>query len=69
MINCSFCGDAIEKGSGKMFVKSDGSVLYFCSGKCEKNSNMRDRKKVKWTAEYIKLKKRRLKTLTKSESK
>lgn len=35
---CSFCGKKIEYGSGKMFVKKDGSVLYFCSSKCENNS-------------------------------
>jgi large subunit ribosomal protein L24e len=66
---CSFCGEKMEKGSGKIFVKSDGSILYFCSGKCEKNSNIRDRKKIKWTSEYQKLKKRRVKTLTKAEKK
>jgi len=69
MTSCSFCGNMIERGSGKMFVKSDGSILYFCSRKCEKNEEMRDRKTVRWTQEYTKLKKRRLKTITKAEKK
>jgi len=34
---CSFCKKDIEPGRGKMFVKKDGAVLYFCSSKCEKN--------------------------------
>ncbi|MFQ6107571.1 MAG: 50S ribosomal protein L24e [Thermoplasmata archaeon] len=34
---CSFCGEKIEPGTGKMFVKRDGTVFFFCSGKCQKN--------------------------------
>lgn len=34
---CSFCYRAIEPGTGKMFVKKDGTVLNFCSNKCYKN--------------------------------
>lgn len=34
---CSFCDTKIEAGTGKMFVKKDGAVLYFCSRSCEKN--------------------------------
>jgi len=37
MVKCSFCGKVIEKGTGKMFIKNDGKILYFCSTKCEKN--------------------------------
>ena len=37
MSSCSFCGNAIEKGTGKMFVKRDGHVFWFCSKKCQKN--------------------------------
>ncbi|MBU6997802.1 MAG: hypothetical protein HXS41_02315 [Theionarchaea archaeon] len=49
-VKCSFCGKDIEKGTGKMYVKKDGAVLYFCSGKCEKNMVNLGRKsrKVKW---------------------
>lgn len=69
MTHCSFCGNDLEKGSGKMSVKSDGSIMYFCSCKCEKNSLIRDKKKVKWTSEYRKLKQRRMKGIEKPESK
>lgn len=37
-LRCSFCSNAIEAGTGKMFVRRDGSVSYFCSSKCEKNA-------------------------------
>uniref|UniRef100_A0A7C3RG71 Large ribosomal subunit protein eL24 n=1 Tax=Archaeoglobus fulgidus TaxID=2234 RepID=A0A7C3RG71_ARCFL len=48
---CSFCGYEIEPGTGKMYVRRDGRVLYFCSGKCEKNMLKLKRKprKLKWT--------------------
>lgn len=35
MPNCSYCKTAIPIGTGKMFVKNDGSIFYFCSRKCE----------------------------------
>ncbi len=35
--SCSFCGRQIEPGTGRMFVKRDGSVFNFCSKKCYKN--------------------------------
>jgi len=34
---CSFCGNEIEPGTGKMYVKKDGTILNFCSNKCQKN--------------------------------
>ncbi|MDK2825687.1 LSU ribosomal protein L24E [Methanolobus vulcani] len=34
---CSFCGELLEPGTGKLFVKKDGSIYYFCSSKCESN--------------------------------
>jgi len=36
MADCSFCGTIIEKGTGVMYVKKDGKILWFCSTKCEK---------------------------------
>ncbi len=53
-MKCSFCGKEIPKGSGKMYVKKDGTVLYFCSSKCEKNMLKlgRDPRKIKWTKKY-----------------
>jgi large subunit ribosomal protein L24e len=54
MAKCSFCGETIEKGTGKMFVEKDGKILYFCSSKCEKNLNKLHRKarNFKWTQHY-----------------
>ncbi len=37
MRTCSFCHKEIEEGTGKMYVKKDGSIYFFCSSKCEKN--------------------------------
>ncbi|NLU46138.1 MAG: 50S ribosomal protein L24e [Euryarchaeota archaeon] len=34
---CSFCGQVIEPGTGKMYVKKDGTVLHFDANKCYKN--------------------------------
>ncbi|MDR0888158.1 MAG: 50S ribosomal protein L24e [Candidatus Methanoplasma sp.] len=34
---CSFCGADIEPGTGKMYVKKDGTVFNFDSNKCYKN--------------------------------
>ena len=51
---CSFCGREIEVGTGKMYVRRDGKVFYFCSGKCEKNmlKLKRNPRKLKWTRKY-----------------
>ncbi len=53
---CSFCGYEIEPGTGKMFVRKDGKILYFCSRKCEKNmlELKRNPRKLKWTKFYVK---------------
>jgi large subunit ribosomal protein L24e len=34
---CSFCGNEIEPGTGKMYVKIDGTIYNFCKNKCHKN--------------------------------
>ncbi len=56
MVNCSFCGNEIERGTGKIYVKLDGKILNFCSMKCEKNQIKLKRKarKQKWTKKYVK---------------
>jgi large subunit ribosomal protein L24e len=53
---CSFCGEEIEVGTGKIFVRRDGRVLHFCSRKCEKNMLElgRNPRKLKWTKYYRK---------------
>lgn len=32
---CSFCGSEIEPGTGKMFVRKDGTVYFFDGSKCQ----------------------------------
>ncbi|MBS3169029.1 50S ribosomal protein L24e [Candidatus Woesearchaeota archaeon] len=51
---CTFCGQEIENGTGKMFVFANGKVAYFCSRGCEKNMLKLKRKplKTRWTEEY-----------------
>jgi len=50
MANCSFCGKEIKPGTGKMYVKKDGTVLWFDTNKCEKNMIKLKRisRNVKW---------------------
>jgi len=51
-MKCSFCGKDIKLGSGKLFVKTDGTATYWCSSKCEKNYLMgRNPKRIKWSSE------------------
>ena len=56
MPKCTFCGNVIEKGTGKMFVKKDGRMYYCCSSKCEKNMLKLKRKPIKtrWSRRYEK---------------
>ena len=53
---CSFCNRPVVKGSGTMFAKNDGTVQWFCSSKCKKNTLVlkRDPRKLKWTKKYVK---------------
>lgn len=55
-MKCSFCGIEIPIGTGKMYVKKDGKIFYFCSNKCEKNLIKLGRKarKTTWTNEHQK---------------
>ena len=56
-MKCSFCGGKVPEGRGKMFVKLDGKVFYFCNSKCQKNARMgRQGKKTRWTETFRKLK-------------
>ncbi|MBU0457186.1 MAG: 50S ribosomal protein L24e [Nanoarchaeota archaeon] len=56
MPKCTFCGNQIEKGTGKLFVYSNGKTANFCSNKCEKNLHKLKRKpsKIPWTEAYRK---------------
>ncbi len=53
---CTFCGTDIEPGTGKMFIRKDGTVYFFCSSKCQKNLLNLGRigRKVRWTRRYVK---------------
>lgn len=53
-MNCHFCGKEISHGREMIFVNKKGDILYFCSGKCEKNvlNLKRKARKVKWTKAY-----------------
>ena len=65
MAKCSFCGTELVRGTGKIFVKKEGSIVVFCSGKCEKNLHKlgRNPQEIKWTEKYRKVKE----TLVKSK--
>lgn len=43
-------------GTGKIYVKKDAKIFYFCSNKCEKNTFKLKRKprNEKWTEYYVK---------------
>ena len=51
MAFCSFCNNTIEKGTGMLYVRKDGSTLSFCSQKCKRNMLHlgREGRLVKWT--------------------
>jgi large subunit ribosomal protein L24e len=53
---CSFSGEEIEPGTGLMYVKRDGSILWFKNSKTRKNAIKlkRNARKVKWTRHYVK---------------
>lgn len=56
MAKCTFCGRQMELGTGKMYVRKDGKILYFCSSKCEKNQLKLGRKflETRWSKRFKK---------------
>ena len=56
MVKCTFCGEVMKEGTGKMYVQKDAKVLYFCNSKCEKNMLKLKRKSynVRWSGKYKK---------------
>ena len=56
MVKCSFCGEIIKPGTGKMYIKKDAKILHFCKMKCEKNMLKLKRKpyNVKWSGQFQK---------------
>ncbi|MEM3341320.1 MAG: 50S ribosomal protein L24e [Thermoplasmata archaeon] len=53
---CNFCGNEIEPGTGRMYVKKDGTIFHFCKAKCQKNMLYLKRipRNVRWTKKYVK---------------
>ena len=46
---CDYTGEDIEPGTGKMFVKRDGTVLWFKDSKAQKNYMMgRESRDLEW---------------------
>jgi len=60
MPNCSFCESEIPKGTGIVYAKKDGTVFYFCSSKCRKNTMKlkREGRRQNWTEASRKFKAR-----------
>ena len=60
---CTFCGDEIEPGTGKMYIKKDGVVYNFCTSKCFKNMVILRRlpRRTTWTQYYAREKQIRMK--------
>lgn len=56
--NCNFCGTQIEPGTGMMFIRRDGALLYFCSRKCRINMLHLKRvpRRIRWTNEFHNIK-------------
>ncbi|MBS3090110.1 hypothetical protein J4461_04530 [Candidatus Pacearchaeota archaeon] len=54
MVKCFFCGREESPVRGVHLIKNDGSIQYFCSSKCRKNTLKltRDKRKLKWTESY-----------------
>ncbi|MDR3282131.1 MAG: 50S ribosomal protein L24e [Candidatus Methanoplasma sp.] len=66
---CSFCGENIEPGTGKMYVKKDGTALNFDTNKCFKNMIQLKRvaRTTAWTEKAAIEKVARLKAIEKKE--
>lgn len=54
MAECVFCGKEIPRGTGTLFVRRDGTLQFYCSGKCIKNAEKLGRRaaSLKWTAAF-----------------
>jgi large subunit ribosomal protein L24e len=71
MENCTFCGTPIPVGTGKMYVKKDARILYFCSRRCEKNLLKlgRNPRTTTFTVEAKKMKKQQMAAKAHAEAK
>jgi large subunit ribosomal protein L24e len=59
---CAFCGNEIEPGTGRMYVKVDGTTFNFCKNKCLKNMIELKRipRRTGWTQPYAREKAQRM---------
>ncbi len=59
---CAFCGNEIEPGTGRMYVKVDGTTFNFCKNKCLKNMIKLRRvpRRTAWTQPYSRDKAQRM---------
>lgn len=59
MARCDFCKGKVEPGTGKKFIYKDGTIMNFCSSKCEKHVFVLRHKgrSQAWTEEAHKIKK------------
>lgn len=59
---CTFCGEEIEPGTGRMYVRRDGTIFQFCTSKCHKN--MIELKRIPrttgWTRQFLREKETRI---------
>ncbi|HUV24634.1 MAG TPA: 50S ribosomal protein L24e [Methanomassiliicoccales archaeon] len=62
---CSFCGQDIEPGTGRIYVKKDGTVYQFCTSKCYKNMVQLRRvpRRTAWTAQFFREKEAKLRSI------
>ncbi|NYT11106.1 MAG: 50S ribosomal protein L24e [Methanomassiliicoccales archaeon] len=62
---CSFCGQDIEPGTGRLHVKKDGTVYQFCTSKCYKNMVQLRRvpRRTAWTAQFFREKEAKLRSM------
>ncbi len=54
MTKCVFCGQEAYDFTGVHLIKNNGTVDFYCSSKCRKNSLKlgRDKRRIKWTEAY-----------------
>ena len=54
MTKCVFCGREENDFRGLHLIQNDGSISFYCSSKCRKNTLKlkRDRIKTRWTESY-----------------
>lgn len=62
MAKCYFCGKEQDDFKGTYLLKNDGTLQYFCSSKCRKNSLKlkRDKRKVRWAEAFHVVREKRI---------